>query len=289
MLNPFYPPCLIQIDCLYSLHYFPFAYCYLFPGEQHPFWEMVYVDRGAVDIGAGDKVHRLSQGQAIFHCPGEFHSIWANSCQGTNIFVITFGCDSPAMDAFFGRIRLLNESQRKLISRMVQEGQRAFGHLLDAPLEGGLSSADHAPPGSAQIIVVLLTQLLLELLAPEESEPKELMPLTEDADFAPVMERIVALMRSHLNGSLRFECICREAGFGGTALKERFKHYTGTTVIAYYQRLRNEESRRMLRQGRMSVSHVAAELGYSSPQAFSRQFKRVMGVCPVDYLKMVKE
>ena len=57
--------------------------------------------------------------------------------------------------------------------------------------------------------------------------------------------------------------------------------------MAYYQRLRIQESRRLLRQGRMSVSRVAAELGYSSPQAFSRQFKRVTGVCPTEYLTMV--
>lgn len=288
MLQPFYPPCLIQVRCLYSLHYFPFACGYLYPGERHPFWEMVYVDQGSADIGADGQMCRLTQGQAIFHRPGEFHTIWANSKLGANLFVVSFGCDSPAMDAFVRKVCLLDESQRKLVSRMVREGQRAFDHLLDVPLAQGLSAAQHAPPGSSQMIVLLLTQLLLELLLPEESKPAARVVLTDDTDFAFVMQRIVAQMNAHLNGTLRFESICREAGLSGTALKERFKRYTGTTVIAYYQRMRIQESRRLLRQGRMSVSRVASELGYSSPQAFSRQFKHIMGVSPAKYLTMIK-
>lgn len=287
MLQPFYPPRLIEIDCLYSLHYFPFASGYLYPGERHPFWEMVYVDQGSAEIGADGRMHRLAQGQAIFHKPGEFHSIWANSGQGTNLFVISFGCAGPAMEAFEEKICLLDEKQRKLISRMVREGRRAFSHLLDAPLAEGLRPARDAPPGSCQMIVTLLTQLLLELLLPEEGGQAGRIALTDGAGFAPVMERVTAQMSAHLNGTLRFESICREAGMGATALKERFKQCTGLTVMAYYQRLRIQESRRLLRQGRMSVSRVAAELGYSSPQAFSRQFKRVTGVCPTEYLTMV--
>lgn len=287
MLQPFYPPCLIHIDCLYSLHYFPFASGYLYPGEQHPFWEMVYVDQGSADIGADDRVHRLTQGQAIFHRPGEFHSIWARSGEGTNLFVVSFGCDSPAMAAFERKILLLDESQRKLISHMIKEGRRAFRHLLDTPLTGGLCAAEHAPLGSSQLVLLLLTQLLVELLLPGESGPTERVALTEYTTFAPIMELLTDEMNAHLNGTLRFESLCRKAGLSGTALKERFKQYTGDTVMAYYQRLRIQESRRLLRQGRMSISRVAAELGYSSPQAFSRQFKRITGVSPAEYRTMV--
>lgn len=289
MLEPFYPPGVIQIDCLYSIHYFPFAGGYLFPGETHAFWEMVYIDQGEAEIGAGEKKVRLSQGQAIFHCPNEFHSIFANAQRGTNVFVISFGSSSPAMEAFVGRVCLLDESQRRLIRRMVRQGERAFGPVLDVPIKRGMKQPPNGSQASAQMLVVLLTQLLLELVN-QPSVPSAPKPaaLTDDLDFAPIWERIVALMRRRRDG-LCFEEICREVGFGETMLKKRFKRYTGCTVMAYYQQLRLEESRRLLRQGDMSVSQVAEAMGYSSPQAFSRQFKRIVGVCPVAYLKMVKD
>jgi len=285
--KPFVPPKLIELDCLYTFYYFEFACGYLFPGEQHDFWEMVYIDRGEADIGAGDRMHRLRQGQIIFHQPNEFHSIWANAAQGTNILVVTFASRSPAMDAFRGRLCTPGEGQRHLIARMVREAQHAFGPALDLPRTQLLHRPD-APAESAQLVQLYLTQLLLELHRTQESAKPEAAVRLTDEGFGQTLELIASLMRSHLDGSLHFEEICRTAGLSSTVLKERFKRCTGFTVMDYYQRLRLEESRRMLRQGRLNIGQVAAEMGYSSPQAFSRQFKRIMGISPMDYLKMIR-
>lgn len=287
MHKPFFIPRCLEIDCLYTLYYFEFACGYIFPGEQHDFWEMVYIDRGEADIGAGDRVHRLRQGQVIFHQPGEFHSIWASAAQGTNIFVLTFESHSPAMDAFRGRLCTLTEGQRKLIAHMIREGQRAFGPVLDTR-PGGLKLVEGAPQESAQLVELALVQLLLELRTAQADAPRPAAVLLTDEAFGAALEEITALMRRQLDGSLRFEDVCRAAGLSASVLKERFKRCTGSTVMAYYQRLRLEESRRMLRQGRRNIGQVAAALGYSSQQAFTRQFKRVMGVSPMAYLKMVK-
>ena len=285
--QPFHAPGTIRVECLYSLYYFEFACGYVFAGEQHDFWEMVYIDRGEAEIGAGADRHRLTQGEAFFHQPNEFHTIWANAAQGTNIFVISFGCHSPAMQRFIGRRETLTDHQRRLISRIIRQGQRAFGPVMDKRPENRLILAPDAPVESAQLIEVYLTQLLLELIPQHEETPPLRLRVTEE-DFGPVAERITQMMLAAPDGSLRFEDVCRETGLSATVLKSRFKRFTGTTVMAYYQRLRLEESRRMLRQGGRNISQVAQALGYSSPQAFARQFRRVMGLSPLDYLKMVK-
>ena len=53
----------LRVGRLYSLHYFQFAAGYIFPGESHDFWEMVYIDRGEADIGAGEEIVRLREGR----------------------------------------------------------------------------------------------------------------------------------------------------------------------------------------------------------------------------------
>ena len=50
---PYAPiPCerVIHVSALFTLYDFRFATGYVFRGESHPFWEMVYVGDGAVDI-----------------------------------------------------------------------------------------------------------------------------------------------------------------------------------------------------------------------------------------------
>ena len=40
----------LKIDQLFSLHYFEYMNSFYFPGESHPFWEFVCVDKGEVTI-----------------------------------------------------------------------------------------------------------------------------------------------------------------------------------------------------------------------------------------------
>jgi AraC-like DNA-binding protein len=280
----------ITIGGLYSLHYFQFASGYVFSGEKHDFWEMVYIDQGEAEIGAGREMRQLYQGQLIFHKPNEFHTIWANYAKGASIFVISFSCRSTAMRAFRGRQFTLMRAQRHLLSHMIAEGQRVFGPVLDVSEQKSLTPLASAPRGGVQMIVSYLTQLLIDLLRGQQASPTVSRPprVTEEEDFAAVFDRTRELMSARLDGTLRFEEVCRGVGLSSTVFKERFKRYTGVTVMDYYRRLRVEEAKRRLRSGAANASQIADELGYSSAAAFSRQFKQVAKLTPSEYLYSIR-
>lgn len=86
-----------KIEALVSLHYFEFAKDFVFRGERHNFWELLYVDKGDVEVMADSIGYKLTQGDLIFHKPNEFHSVWANRKIAPNIIVISFICRSEAM------------------------------------------------------------------------------------------------------------------------------------------------------------------------------------------------
>ena len=50
LYRPYRPRRIIQVDALYSLHYFNFRHGYFFPGERHDFWELVYADMGGASL-----------------------------------------------------------------------------------------------------------------------------------------------------------------------------------------------------------------------------------------------
>lgn len=283
---------ILKIEKLYSLHYFQFAAGYIFPGEKHNFWEMVYIDRGEADIGAGKQMVQLRQGQAFLHQPNEFHSIWANSATGPNIMVLSFGCASSELRQLAGHALTLNAQMRGLLRQLIAEGKQCFGNLLDISGQRTLVPLAGAPVGSQQMIVILLEQILLLMLrqnqAGQPAAHSENIHLTDEQNAADLTNQLTALMREHLDGSLSFEEICRRSGLSQTALKACFRRYNRMGVMEYYQRLRIEEARRLLREGRLNVTQTAEALGYSSVQAFSRQFKRLMGVTPLNYLRTIR-
>ncbi len=64
-----------------------------------------------------------------------------------------------------------------------------------------------------------------------------------------------------------------------------YQSCTGQTPLERYTTLRMEWAAARLREGRMQVSEVGYALGYRHLSGFSRAFKRVTGVSPVDVVR----
>ena len=285
----------LRVGRLYSLHYFQFAAGYIFPGESHDFWEMVYIDRGEADIGAGNEVVRLSEGQVFIHRPGEFHTILAGTT-GPNIMVLSFDGALSPLRPLAHRVLPVTSSEKAILRQIVKEGEACFGPILDISDQHRLIPLEGAPFAACQLIETYLTQLIILLVRGDSharvqanSAKSVQQPLTDEEDAAALTLRLASLMREHPDGSLTFEALCRHSGLCATALKNAFRRANGMGVMEYYRRLRLEEARRLLREGRYNVTQTAESLGYSSVNAFSRQFKELLGVTPTGYLKSVQK
>ena len=65
-----------------------------------------------------------------------------------------------------------------------------------------------------------------------------------------------------------------------SAFVERFTALVGVPPIRYLTALRMETAKTQLRETAMSVAQVAYAIGYNSEEAFSRAFKREVGMPP---------
>ena len=88
----------VSVDRVVTVHYFEYSSSYYFEGEQHNFWEFVYVDKGEVEVMADEVGYRLKRGEMIFHKPNEFHNVFANGVVAPNLVVVAFVCPSPASE-----------------------------------------------------------------------------------------------------------------------------------------------------------------------------------------------
>ncbi len=58
-----------RISNIFSIHYFEYDKDFTYKGEVHDFWEFVYIDKGAIDVIAGEKKHRSNRRRpAVFKC-----------------------------------------------------------------------------------------------------------------------------------------------------------------------------------------------------------------------------
>lgn len=74
--------------------------------------------------------------------------------------------------------------------------------------------------------------------------------------------------------------LAREVGLSVSAFHRHFKAVTAASPLQYQKDLRLLEARRLLRTGTLTVTTAAFEVGYESPNQFSREYARKFGRSP---------
>lgn len=77
--------------------------------------------------------------------------------------------------------------------------------------------------------------------------------------------------------------LSREAGMSDRKLRRLFNQIFGKSVFEYFQWLRMQEAARLLRSGRLTVSEVGYQLGFTNLGHFTRIFEQHHGIKPKRY------
>ena len=86
-----------SITDLVNVSYYTLSKDFVWSGESHEPWEMVYVDKGEVICTADKNRFVLKSGEMTFHKPNEFHNLSGDHRTAPNVSILTFECDSVAM------------------------------------------------------------------------------------------------------------------------------------------------------------------------------------------------
>lgn len=273
------PEGVINITELVTLHYYEFADNFIFKGEKHHFWEMVYVDSGAVEIRQDDQTIILKQGEIAFHKPDEFHSIKSHN-SSPNVFVVSFVCNSPAMSYFERFSKTLDKSLKPFISSIIKEAESAYVIPKNDTTLKKLVRKNPPRIGAEQLIKTYLEQTLI-LLIRELTDKKEptIFPSKESMENH-LVSAIKKYLSEHVREQVKIDDLCAEFGYSKTYLCKLFREQSGATVMDYFIKYKIEYVKKLIRDKKYNFTEISDMLSFDNPQYFSRVFKRVTGITP---------
>jgi AraC-like DNA-binding protein len=166
----------------------------------------------------------------------------------------------------------------KLLIDRAEDDQ--VGAVITSTVRQILALTEAAAPGSELMLGRLMELLFVEVLRRYATR----LPSNAKGWFAALNDPIVgrALQVVHGDPSRRWtvEELAHEAGSSRTVLAERFHAVLGQAPIEYITCWRMQLAAEHMCTGGVSLSAVAADVGYESEAAFNRAFKRVTGVTP---------
>lgn len=96
----------------------------------------------------------------------------------------------------------------------------------------------------------------------------------------PVVAKALNLLHRRIAHPWTLDSLASEVGTSRSTLAERFAQAVGEPPMQYLTRWRMQAAARQLADGVSKVYAVARDVGYESEAAFSRAFKREVGVTP---------
>ncbi|MDD6309061.1 MAG: AraC family transcriptional regulator [Clostridia bacterium] len=285
----FTPKNVLSVDSFFSIHYFAYAKNFVFTGERHDFWEMAYVDNGDVGVMADTTGYTLRQGEAIFHKPMEYHNIWANG-RYAHVLILSFSSKSPLMAFFKNKILTLDQEDKRLLQKIIEEARRTFVEPLDIVDLPCVSERTDAPAGGSQLVRIYTEALLIGLARKNSAVPhaERISEAAADENEDKIVQAIRDYLAADLTREVTLDDICAMLCFSKTYLKALFKKRMGMGIIQYFIHMKIKAAKCMIGDGEMTCSQIAEACGFSSVHYFSRTFKAHTGMTPTAYARSVQ-
>jgi len=227
---------------------------------------------GYVEI-EGKQAH-LQEGQALIIPRNRQHFYWAEDDDPWSIYWMHFlGVNA---DYYIDQIPKTGQAFA-VESQTQKEAVRLFRDCLET-VERGYTL--HNMIYAAQTAQHVLSLLLFRNAALAKHSVVDNDRETCDA--------VIEFMRTHLTEAIRLDDFASEVGLSVSRLSQIFKQQTHYSPKSYLSNMRIRTACRLLDFTDKSVKAVAMETGFIDPYYFSRVFKKVMGISPDKYRRIVK-
>ena len=116
----------------------------------------------------------------------------------------------------------------------------------------------------------------------------EIVFLNEERFYQDLVEVIINYFKDNIDKKISLEELCEKVNYSRSFLCKTFKEQTGETLFSYFNRLKIEEAKRLLKRTELTVTEISEKLGFSEVKYFGASFKKTVGKSPSEYRSKVK-
>ncbi|MEJ1933316.1 AraC family transcriptional regulator [Nostoc sp. NIES-2111] len=161
------------------------------------------------------------------------------------------------------------------------QGWKALDTLIGLAIE----ESSERKPGGESVLAKLSELMFVEALRRHLAELPEASSGWLAGLKDPVVGRALACLHSRPAENWTLEKLAAEIFSSRSVLADRFARLVGVPPMTYLGRWRMQLASGLLRSSHASVAAVAAQVGYTSEEAFSRAFSRTVGMAPSAWRK----
>ncbi|MBO5737129.1 MAG: helix-turn-helix transcriptional regulator [Clostridia bacterium] len=277
----------LKVTRLANVHYFEFTPNYHTVNDSHEFCELIYVDKGSVEISSDGYTGILQQNEMILHGANQNHSLTCSEKIAPNLIIIGFECNSDSLDALMYAPLRLGEDLQKMLAEIIKEARTVYLPPYGVPNVKDMKKRKAFSFGADQLIKDYLQIFLIKCVR------LTTQPIKHVQKPVAVENTRIYEVKRYLDENYRHRIAIEELCFlfntNKTTLSAAFKQAFDKTIIEHVNTLRIEYTKELLREGEHTLTQIADLLHVSSVHYLTTLFKKLTAMTPTEYLHTIQK
>ncbi len=255
------------------------------PSHSHDFLELAYVVKGKAVHILNDAESIISEGDYFILDYNSQHSYY--SVNGCEFAVINCLFKPEFIDKSLAKCRNFSEVvnnymiKHSLSATNISPANYIF-HDDDGRVSGMLNDMlDELTEKAAGYYEILRCKLIEIIIQTMRKSAADMDNLSDDG----ICAMMIKYAEKHITDKNILTGISERLNFSTAYLSRKFKSDTGMTFSAYIQKIRIEQSCRLLANTNKKITEIAYLSGYSDMKFFNSLFKKHLGVTPREFRK----
>jgi len=269
----------IQVKSLVTIEYIEMPKGFHYPEESHDFFEFIYVEKGALNCIIDNSERLLTQDDFTLIPQNKAHKYVLKDKQNAKALILCFSCNADVLNVLEEKIRL-SDKEKNIIKNILSESRNCF----EFPFNKKLVPLQNPRFASQQLVEGYVEQLLINVIR-EQIDRSEIEFVTSKKEFDfSLTKDIENLLINNIYNDVNLDFVCKNSYYSKTYLNNVFRDVKGYTIMQYYNLLKINEAKRLLKKGN-SISSISIALCFESPNYFTKVFKKYVGRTPSSYKK----
>ena len=139
----------------------------------------------------------------------------------------------------------------------------------------------HQQPGFAEIIRCNLIEIFIHTM-------RKAIKNSENWNYSSFSKYIISFINKNYMKKITLSDICKKTNYSLPYASRNFKQNTGMTFENYLQKVRIEQSCRLLANTDKKIFEISQLVGYSDSKFFNKVFKKNLNITPAEFRKLHK-
>lgn len=228
---------------------------------------LIFVLEGSFVLNLDSETYIVGKNQMALlpaKCP---HSYWSIPAQSPTLLWFRFRAESHDED-FFSFMGMTRDNHVVYMDR--EEVLQVYQEMVTHPLN------------EMKVTNYAMCCSLITRLVAMYTHNRILLENAHDE-----FQDIIAYMADHVTEDISLDDLSNEFHFNPSYFVKKFKTSVGITPMKYFAHMRTKHAAMLLKTTDMSITQIAAAVGFSDIYYFIKYFERYMGISPKGYREVM--